>query len=96
MCWYWEDDSYQLPATSYQQSPRVGLHVVVVLMDTWDTIAVAVGSVLLIGSLVAVVVRELWSHPERRLVGRARDTVEVLLPLVGAIVLVAAVWITAA
>lgn len=65
-------------------------------MGTWDTVSVAVGSVLLVGSLIVVVVREMWSHPERRLVGRARDTVEVLLPLVGAIALVAAVWISAA
>jgi hypothetical protein len=64
-------------------------------MDTLDLVSVIVGSVLLLGGLGAVVVRELWSHPERRLVGRARDTVEVLLPLLGAIVLVAAVWISA-
>jgi hypothetical protein len=64
-------------------------------MDTLDLVAVILGSVLLLGGLGAVVVRELWSHPERRLVGRARDTVEVLLPLLGAIVLVAAVWISA-
>lgn len=64
-------------------------------MDTLDLVAVIAGSVLLLGGLGAVVARELWSHPERRLVGRARDTVEVLLPLLGAIVLVAAVWISA-
>jgi len=64
-------------------------------MDTLDLVAVIVGSVLLLGGLGAVVVRELWSHPERRLVGRARDAVEVLLPMLGAVLLVAAVWISA-
>ena len=43
-----------------------------------------------------VVVRELFTHPERRLVGPVRDVVEVLLPLAGAAVLVAAVWVAAA
>ncbi len=91
MCWWWDEEQ-----VARRPSPVASPIAGGVLMDTWDTIAVVVGSVLLIGSLIAVVVRELWSHPERRLVGRARDTVEVLLPLVGAIVLVAAVWITAA
>jgi hypothetical protein len=63
-------------------------------MDVVEFVAVLVGSVLLVGGLGAVVVQELWSHPERRLVGRARDAVEVLLPPVGAIILVAAVWIS--
>jgi hypothetical protein len=65
-------------------------------MDTLDTIAVVVGSLLLVGSLTVVVVRELWTHPERRLVGRGRDSVEVVLPVLAALVLVAAVWISVA
>ena len=32
--------------------------------------------------------------PERRLVGSVRDGIEVLLPLVGAVVLVVSVWIS--
>ena len=55
---------------------------------------VLVGSVLMIGGLIAIVARELGTHPERRLVGPVRDGMEVLLPLVGAVVLVVSVWIS--
>ena len=63
-------------------------------MSTLDFLMVLVGSVLMIGGLIAIVARELGTHPERRLVGPVRDGVEVLLPLVGAVVLVVSVWIS--
>jgi hypothetical protein len=59
-----------------------------------DFVVVFAASVLVIGGLIAIVARELWTHPERRLVGSVRDGIEVLLPLVGAVVLVASVWIS--
>ena len=65
-------------------------------MSSVDLVAVVVGSVLLLGGMGVVVVRELVTHPERRLVGPVRDVVEVLLPLAGAAVHVAAVWVAAA
>jgi hypothetical protein len=64
-------------------------------MTTLDFFVVLVGSVLVIAGLIAIVARELGTHPERRLVGPVRNGVEVLLPLVGAVVLVIAVWISA-
>jgi len=64
-------------------------------MTTVDFLVVLVGSVLVITGLIAIVTRELGTHPERRLVGPVRDAVEVLLPLVGAVALVVAVWISA-
>ena len=64
-------------------------------MSTFDFLVVLVGSVLVIAGLIAIVARELGTHPERRLVGPVRNSVEVLLPLVGAVVLVIAVWISA-
>ena len=63
-------------------------------MSTLDFFTVLVGSVLMIGGLIAIVARELRTHPERRLVGPVRDGMEVLLPLVGAVVLVVSVWIS--
>ena len=63
-------------------------------MSTVDFVVLLVGSVLMIGGLVAIVARELGTHPERRLVGPVRDGMEVLLPLCGAVVLVVSVWIS--
>ena len=63
-------------------------------MSPLATAVLLVGSVLVIGGLVAIVARELGTHPERRLVGPVRDSLEVLVPLVGAIVLVVSVWIS--
>jgi len=63
-------------------------------MSTLDFVVVLVGSVLMIGGLVAIVARELGTHPERRLVGPVRDGIEVLVPLCGAVVLVVSVWIS--
>ena len=64
-------------------------------MTTLDFFVVLVGSVLVITGLIAIVARELGTHPERRLVSPVRDAVEVLLPLVGAVALVVSVWISA-
>ncbi len=63
-------------------------------MSTVDFVVLLVGSVMMIGGLVAIVARELGTHPERRLVGPVRDGIEVLLPLCGAAVLVVSVWIS--
>ena len=64
-------------------------------MTTLDFFVVLVGSVLVIAGLIAIVARELGTHPERRLVGSVRNGVEVLLPLVGAVALVIVLWISA-
>ena len=64
-------------------------------MSTLDFVVVLVGSVVVIVGMIAIVARELGTHPERRLVGPVRDSVEVLLPLIGAVVLVISVWISA-
>jgi protoheme IX farnesyltransferase len=61
-----------------------------------ETVALVVGSILAIGGLTGIVVRELVTHPERRLVGRTRDAIEVSLPFVGAVALVIVVWGAAA
>ena len=61
-------------------------------MSTLDFVVVLVGSALVVGGLIVIVARELGTHPERRLVGPVRDGMEVLLPLVGAVVLVVSVW----
>jgi hypothetical protein len=63
-------------------------------MSSVDFFGVLVGSILVIAGLIGIVVRDLGTHPERRLVGPIRDGVEVLLPLVGAVVLVVSVWIS--
>ena len=53
---------------------------------------VAVASAFVVAGLVAIGGRELGGHPERRLVGRVRDTVEVLLPLMVGTAIVISVW----
>lgn len=57
-----------------------------------ETAALVVGSVFVFGGMTAIVVREFGLHPERRLVGRTRNAIEVLLPFVGALALVILVW----
>lgn len=57
-----------------------------------ETTALVVGSVFVVGGMTAIVVREFGLHPERRLVGRTRNAIEVLLPFVGALALVILVW----
>jgi len=58
--------------------------------------ALIVASIIVIGGMAAIVAREFGTIPERRLVGRPRDAVEVLLPFAGALALVVAVWVAAA
>lgn len=91
MCWCWDEER----ATS-AELPGVGTPVVdgVLRVSTLDFSGVLVGSMMLLGGLIAIVARELGSHPERRLVSPIRDGAEVLLPIVGAVVLVASVWIS--
>lgn len=60
-------------------------------MDLVRDIAFVVGTLLVAVGLVLAVVLELGSS-ERRLVGRARDTVEVMVPPVLTAVLVGVVW----
>ena len=60
--------------------------------DMVDRAVLVVASVLVVAGMAAIVIRELGTHPERRLVGRVRDVIEVLLPFAGAIALVIAVW----
>jgi protoheme IX farnesyltransferase len=60
--------------------------------DVIDQAVLIVASILVVGGLTAIVAREFGTHPERRLVGRVRNAVEVMLPLVGAAVLVIVVW----
>jgi hypothetical protein len=57
-----------------------------------ETAALVIGSSFVVGGMVAIIAREFGTHPERRLVGRTRDAVEVLLPFVGAVALVVVVW----
>ena len=60
-------------------------------MDSVRDIALVAAALLIVAGLVGVVVLELGSE-ERRLVGRTRDVVEVLLPPVLTAVLVGLVW----
>ncbi|MEA2023587.1 MAG: heme o synthase [Actinomycetota bacterium] len=60
--------------------------------DVIDEAALVVASILVVGGMLAIVAREFGTHPERRLVGRVRDAVEVLLPFAGAVALVLATW----
>jgi hypothetical protein len=91
MCWCWDDAEvadHQSPAASPDEREFA--------MSAVDLVSVAVGSVFLLGGMVTIVAREFLTHPERRLVGRVRNVVEVVLPLAGAVVLVVAVWASAA
>ena len=60
-------------------------------MDLARDIALVAAALLIGGGLVAVIVLELRNE-ERRLVGRLRDTVEVLAPPVLTVVLLGLVW----
>lgn len=65
-----------------------------VSMDPLEMVVLLVASFLVVGGMGVVAWRELATHPERRKVGRVRDVVEVLLPVVGVVVLVAVTWAT--
>lgn len=60
-------------------------------MDPVRDLALVVAALLIGAGLVLAAVLEL-SAADRRLVGRARDTVEVLLPPALTVLLVGAVW----
>ncbi len=60
-------------------------------MDVARDISLMAAALLIIAGLVAVVTLELRNE-ERRLVGRLRDTVEVLLPPVLTVLLLGLVW----
>lgn len=61
-------------------------------MDSLDIAVLVFASLLIVGGMGVVAWRELATHPERRKVGRVRDVIEVLLPVVGIVVLVAFTW----
>jgi hypothetical protein len=61
-------------------------------MEPLGVVALVFGTLLIIGGMGVVVWRELATHPERRLVGRFRDVIEVLLPVVGIVILVVITW----
>lgn len=61
-------------------------------MGSFAIIVLLFGSLLILGGIAVVAWRELATHPERRQVGRVRNVVEVLLPVIGIVVLVWAAW----
>lgn len=61
-------------------------------MDSLEIVVLLFGSILIVGGMGVVAWRELATHPERRKVGKARDVIEVLLPVIGIVVLVAVTW----
>ncbi|MGD2050920.1 MAG: hypothetical protein PVI35_00470 [Acidimicrobiia bacterium] len=60
-------------------------------MDGWRTVVLAIGTVLVSAGLVGVLWREFGSR-QRRIVGRVRDAVEVVLPVAGGIALLVWLW----
>ncbi|MEA2058317.1 MAG: hypothetical protein U9O63_06325 [Actinomycetota bacterium] len=61
-------------------------------MEPLGVVALVFGTLLIVGGMGVVAWRELATHPERRLVGRLRDVIEVLLPVIGIVILVAITW----
>ena len=61
-------------------------------MEPLGVAALVFGTLLIVGGMGMVAWRELATHPERRLVGRLRNALEVLLPVVGIVILVAITW----
>ena len=51
-----------------------------------------IGTILVAAGLLLILWRELGGAAERRRVGPVRDTIEVLLPIVASVALVAWVW----
>ena len=54
--------------------------------------ALIIAAIFVVGGMTAIVAREFGTHPERRLIGRTRNAIEILLPFVGALTLVIVVW----
>ncbi len=61
-------------------------------MEAPATIVLIFATVVVVLGMIAVMWRELTSQTQRRVPSRGRDVVEVLLPVVGAALLVAWVW----
>lgn len=61
-------------------------------MEPLGVAALVFGTLLIVGGMGVVAWRELATHPERRLVGHLRNVLEVLLPVVGIVILVAITW----
>lgn len=61
-------------------------------MEAPATIVLIFATVVVVLGMAAVMWRELTSQSQRRVPSRGRDVVEVLLPVVGAALLVAWVW----
>ena len=61
-------------------------------MEATATIVLIIATVVIVLGMIAVMWRELSSQSQRRVPSRGRDVVEVLLPVVGAALLVAWVW----
>lgn len=61
-------------------------------MEAPATIVLIFATVVVVLGMTAVMWRELTSQSQRRVPSRGRDVVEVLLPVVGAALLVAWVW----
>ena len=61
-------------------------------MEPLGVAALVFGTLLIVGGMGVVAWRELATHPERRRVGRLRNILEVLLPVVGVVILVAITW----
>ena len=65
-------------------------------MEAHEIALLVVVTLVILGGGGVIAYRELVTHPERRLVSRPRDTIEVLLPLAGLVLLLAAIWLTVA
>jgi hypothetical protein len=61
-------------------------------MTAAEIIVLGVGSVLVIAGLAVIVSRETMSEPWRSIEPRTRQLVEVLLPVLGATLLLGALW----
>ena len=61
-------------------------------MEATATIVLIIATVVIVLGMIAVMWRELSSQSQRQVPSRGRDVVEVLLPVVGAALLVAWVW----
>ena len=61
-------------------------------MEALATIVLIIATVVIVLGMIAVMWRELSSQSQRRVPSRGRDVFEVLLPVVGAALLVAWVW----
>ena len=61
-------------------------------MTATETIVLVVGSVLVVTGLAVIVTRETSSEPWRSFEPRLRQLVEVVLPVLGAALLLGALW----